>query len=169
MNKKSNLLIVITLNLAVLGLLACGGKQITDINFDSDKWKADVTARYSIPRPVIKGMPRETVRELLGIPDAESKDEKSGFVYWMPNTSDPESGAYYVWFKDGVVSECLFDDSAYRPNILEDSQKIDTQGGGDVLSGPPGITTNPTKSGDILPGGPSRQKQGRSSCLQNPR
>lgn len=150
MNKKSNLFIVITLNLAVLGLLACRGKQITDTDFDSAKWKADVTARYSMPRPVIKGMSGEKVRELLGIPDAESKDEKSGFVYWMPNTSDPEKGAYYVWFKDGVVSECLFDDSAYRPNIIEDSQKVDTQGGGAVQPGPPGQTTESIE-GDVSP------------------
>ncbi len=79
--------------------------------FNSQKWKTDITSRYDMPDPVVKGMNKNEVRRLLGKPDRETTGEKETFFgYLMPSGST--KGAEYIYFQNNIVTNTRYDDSA---------------------------------------------------------
>jgi outer membrane protein assembly factor BamE (lipoprotein component of BamABCDE complex) len=113
--KKKLIWLVILVSLALTGFVAFSAYQGAHRVFDSDKWKHDVSSRSGMGCPVVEGMSRDRVLELLGPPDYPEKlsNDDYTFVYRIPSgwNGEVKGILYFDFDQSNKVSKIGYDDS----------------------------------------------------------
>ena len=100
---------VLSASLLVFAVSGCSNHK--NVAFDSQKWQTNVKSRTDLGFPALKGKTKIEVLKILGKPDLEdTANEKTYFTYLVPSMFT--KSAYYITFKNDIVVDTDYDESA---------------------------------------------------------